>query len=563
MIKLGVEAAFFEKCFVCTAFDDLSVFHDENGVRFADGGKTVSNDEARSAFHHGCECVLDLHFRTGIDRGGRFVEDQHRRKRQHDARDAEKLLLTLRKSAVLADLRVVAVRQTLDKAMRVRSLCCRDDLFVRGIGLTHDDVFAYRCGLDPRFLQDHAEAFAQAISRDIADISAVNGDFTAIYVIETHEKTDKGRLTASRRTDDGDAFSAFHRERKITDERLFGIIGERDILDLDIALCFVQNKRIFLVGGLRLCFDKLEKTDRTGERVLKLGRNARNLIEGLGILVGVAEEDRKTTDGERRGIGNDGERADESHACVNDAVDDTGRRIDKGREEYRAERAFFHLTVHILKALHGFFFMTVSTNDLFVTDDLVDIARLRTANLRLRLEKRMGTACDKACRKQGKRCCKDDEKCDLPVDDEHKAECAENGEDACEKLREAHEKSVGKLVGVGDDTADDVAVGMGIAIRNGERLELPECIVADILHDTVGDLVIDDALHPLRERRDDRCDGDANEHGGDLIKRDLAGLDDIIDGVADDDGNVKRQDHGDRRAEKRKEKECLMMANVR
>ena len=160
MIKLGVEAAFFEKCFVCTAFDDLSVFHDENGVRFADGGKTVSNDEARSAFHHGCECVLDLHFRTGIDRGGRFVEDQHRRKRQHDARDAEKLFLTLRKSAILADLRVVAGRQTLDEAMRVRSLCRRDDLFVRGVGLTHDDIFSYRCGLDTRFLQDHGEAFA-------------------------------------------------------------------------------------------------------------------------------------------------------------------------------------------------------------------------------------------------------------------------------------------------------------------------------------------------------------------------------------------------------------------
>ena len=143
-----------------TAFDDLSVFHDENGVRFADGGKTVSNDEARSAFHHGCECVLDLHFRTGIDRGGRFGENEHRWERQHDARDAEKLLLTLRKSAVLADLRVVAVRQTLDEAMRVRSLCRRNDLFVCRVGLTHDDIFAHRCGLDPRFLQDHAEAFA-------------------------------------------------------------------------------------------------------------------------------------------------------------------------------------------------------------------------------------------------------------------------------------------------------------------------------------------------------------------------------------------------------------------
>ena len=207
--------------------------------------------------------------------------------------------------------------------------------------------------------------------------------------------------------------------------------------------------------------------------------------------------------------------------------------------------------------------MTVSANDLFVTDNFIDISRLCSANFGLCLEKRVCTACDEACRKQGKWSCKDNEKRDFPVDNEHEAERTEDGENACEKLRKAHEKSVGELVGIGDDTADDIAVGMGIAIRNGERLKLSERIVADILHDTVGDLVIDDALHPLRERRDDRSDGDANEHGSDLIKRDLARLDDIVYGVTDDDRHVKRQDHGDRRAEKRKEKECLMVANVR
>lgn len=76
-------------------FNDLTVIHNEDHIRFADRGKSVRDDEACSALHHFCKRVLDFHFRSRINGGGRFVEDQHGREREHDPRNAEKLLLSL------------------------------------------------------------------------------------------------------------------------------------------------------------------------------------------------------------------------------------------------------------------------------------------------------------------------------------------------------------------------------------------------------------------------------------------------------------------------------------
>ena len=79
-----------------TRFDDLTVVHDEDHIRLADGGKSVRHDKARSSFHHRSERVLNLHFGSGVDGGGGFVEDQHGRERKHNAGNAKELLLSLR-----------------------------------------------------------------------------------------------------------------------------------------------------------------------------------------------------------------------------------------------------------------------------------------------------------------------------------------------------------------------------------------------------------------------------------------------------------------------------------
>ena len=76
-------------------FNDLTVIHDEDQVRFANGGQSMRYNEARSSLHHFSKRILNPHFCSGVNGGSCFVENQHRGKSKHNARNAEKLFLTL------------------------------------------------------------------------------------------------------------------------------------------------------------------------------------------------------------------------------------------------------------------------------------------------------------------------------------------------------------------------------------------------------------------------------------------------------------------------------------
>ena len=87
------------------------------------------------------------------------------------------------------------------------------------------------------------------------------------------------------------------------------------------------------------------------------------------------------------------------------------------------------------------------------------------------------------------------------MDRQHKDERAEDRHDACEQLREAHEQSLGKLIRICDNAADDRACWVCIKVRKGQFLNAGERIVSEIADDTVGDSVVYRVHDPLREAR--------------------------------------------------------------
>lgn len=140
------------------------VLHDQNDIGTLNGGEAVSDDEARAPFHHLSEGFLNLQLGARVNGGGRFVKNQHRRQTEHDARDAQQLLLSLRKlSAGFADDGVVALRKPLDEAVRVAGFGGGDNLLLRRVRLAHGDVLANRTGRKPSVLQDHADILAQIL----------------------------------------------------------------------------------------------------------------------------------------------------------------------------------------------------------------------------------------------------------------------------------------------------------------------------------------------------------------------------------------------------------------
>ena len=54
---------------------NVSVVHNKNQIRIADGGKAVGDDKACAAFHQTDHGLLDQHLDAGIDRTGCFVEN--------------------------------------------------------------------------------------------------------------------------------------------------------------------------------------------------------------------------------------------------------------------------------------------------------------------------------------------------------------------------------------------------------------------------------------------------------------------------------------------------------
>ena len=60
VVQFGVEAALRQQALVIALFDDITVLHHQNDIRFLDGGQSVGDDKACSALHHGGKGVLDL-----------------------------------------------------------------------------------------------------------------------------------------------------------------------------------------------------------------------------------------------------------------------------------------------------------------------------------------------------------------------------------------------------------------------------------------------------------------------------------------------------------------------
>ena len=547
---------------MCTRFDDLTVVHDEDHIGFADGGKPVRNDKAGSALHHFRKCVLNAHFRSGVNGGRRFVEDQHGRQRKHNARDTEKLLLSLGKTAVIADDGIVSLGEAFDEAMRVGSLRGSNDFCIRSMWFADRDILFDGRRLDPRVLKHHTVGTAQTVSRDIADVSAVHEDLTAVYVVKAHEQSDQRSFAATRRADDGNAASVRNEYGKITDQRLILRIGEGDITDVNITFCIGKNLCAQLIGCLRVFFYQFQETLRASHRVLKLRYDTGDLIKGLGILICIAEEDGETADRKCHGIGNDGKRADKTDAGVYHTVYNTGSGIDERREEYCLEGAGFQLLVHFLKGFDRLRFVTVRADDLFVSDDFIDIRGLLSSDLSLRGEEIVRTACNEARYKKGERRDQDDDESDLPVDHEHKGKRSKDGDHAREQLRKAHQQTVGELVGIRDDAADDIAVRIRVAIGNGELLQFAESGAAKIAHDTEGDLVIDYALNPLDQRGENSGNRDLGQNVQDNIHMNLAWLDNMVNGFTYGDRNIESQKNRKRGANQGEDQSRVIGANV-
>ena len=120
---------------------------------------------------------LDLLFRLGIERGGRFVEKQNGRVLEQRARDRKALLLAAGKQAALvADDGLVALRLRHDEVVREGGLGGGVDFLLGRVEPAELDVFEDGVVKEEGLLRDEADLFAQRLLRDLAQVAPVDPD---------------------------------------------------------------------------------------------------------------------------------------------------------------------------------------------------------------------------------------------------------------------------------------------------------------------------------------------------------------------------------------------------
>ena len=320
-----------------------------------------------------------------------------------------------------------------------------------------------------------------------------------------------------------------------------GVIAEGNILNSHIAPGRFQGTGSIL-AFLRL-LQQGEEPCCAGQSVLHLRDHGADVIEGLHILVGIGQQHRQAAYGQAAHGNQD--RPQQGHACIDQAVDKPGAGIGQAAVEHRLGTVVTKLPVDFGKAPGGPFLIAIGTNHLLIADDLVDQCRLLAPGLALLAEHSIGVGGNELRHPEADRGQADDQQRNPKVLGEHEYQRHHNGDNAGKELGKAQQQAIGQDIRIGDDPADDVAGAVLIQIGQGQMLDMPDGLGADILDHTVGHAVVDDAHDPAGHSREHRQNDDTLQIEANHGKIHFSGRQDVVDGVAEQDGDIQLQNHGD------------------
>jgi len=108
-------------------------------------------------------------------------------------------------------------------------------LAVARLGPAIADVVLDRIVEQHGVLRDHADGRAERGLRHVPDVLAVDGHPAAGKLIEAEQDARNGGLTRTRRSDNGHHLPRRHLEAHIFQDRPFGVVGEGDVVEFDLA----------------------------------------------------------------------------------------------------------------------------------------------------------------------------------------------------------------------------------------------------------------------------------------------------------------------------------------
>ena len=234
------------------AFHDPPLFHGEDAVAVDHAGEPVGEDQRGAALHQPVERLLDHRLIVGIDSRERLVQHQDRRVAEHRAGNRDALALAAGQlDPLLADDRVVAVRQRVDEALDVGHPRRLFDFLHARIRAAHADVLADGAVEEEGVLVDDRNVAPDLREAHIAQIDAAERDTPGIGIEEAQQQAHDGGLAAAALPDHADPLSRRHGEGKVPVRRAPRTrIAEGHILEGDGRFQTVRLRVLRAVGDL-------------------------------------------------------------------------------------------------------------------------------------------------------------------------------------------------------------------------------------------------------------------------------------------------------------------------
>src|SRR3954463_14864205 len=107
--KVKIQSALFHQLIMIAHLGDHSFFQDDNRVRLANRAQAMGDHYRGLSFRHSPQVILDRPLGFGVERAGRFIENQDRRIIVKSARNRDPLSLSAGKGeSGFANFRFVA-----------------------------------------------------------------------------------------------------------------------------------------------------------------------------------------------------------------------------------------------------------------------------------------------------------------------------------------------------------------------------------------------------------------------------------------------------------------------
>ena len=306
------------------------------------------------------------------------------------------------------------------------------------------------------------------------------------------------------------------------------------------------------IGLLLARIEQRKHAARRGIRRLDLRNDVGDLVERLGVLVGIGQEDLHAAHRKRRGHARDhAHAADHSDHGIDDVIDKTRTGVGERTHKLRALARGVELGIEGIEALLSVGAIGKGVDKLLLAHILLDMTTELPLNALLNRKALVGELGNSTGSKDGKRRDEHHHERHGQVNGEHKRERANDGNNTGEELRKALQQTVAHLVDVVDHAAHKVAVGMAVDKAERHAAELIARLHAHVAHRFVGQAVDAIALQPLEGRSTYDDNRELGNERQQRIEVHLPGGDDKVDALANENGRVELQNHRDGGTQKR------------